>query len=133
MSHFCQNIGKLIQEEFAISGVKAYLSSYLPFKSNDSNVNNRGNCFPRPQAIPLSQRLNPTKEVENNIKAVATSIQIMNDDACCMFTYGITIVEDHVTLWYHSQSHSAMSKHFSFVEMKNLALIHWSLGKPKVT
>ncbi|KAF4563849.1 hypothetical protein EYR36_003093 [Pleurotus pulmonarius] len=39
-----------------------------------------------------------------------------------MFTYGITIVEDRVTLWYHSRSHSMISTPFSFVENPRLLI-----------
>ncbi|KAG9218193.1 hypothetical protein CCMSSC00406_0005874 [Pleurotus cornucopiae] len=206
------DIDKLIQEEFAISGVEAYLSSYLPFEPNDSDIDNvvqllsktasdsavstksvadfsltdfpildtptshehltslaeaiascmlQGRshngftlcvcpnislgpptsnsnskidgCFtsegPRVSrltvfsaACVLMFTLDPTKEVENNIEAVAASIQIMNDDARRMFTYGITIVEDRVTLWYHSRSHSMISEPFSFVENPRLLI-----------
>ncbi|KAG9218181.1 hypothetical protein CCMSSC00406_0010225 [Pleurotus cornucopiae] len=40
MSHFRQGIRELIQEEFSICGVEEYLSSYLPFDVNDSDVGN---------------------------------------------------------------------------------------------
>ncbi|KAJ8701572.1 hypothetical protein PTI98_000336 [Pleurotus ostreatus] len=46
----------------------------------------------------------------------------MNDDARRMFTYGITIVEDRVTLWYHSRSHSMISEPFSFVKNPRLLI-----------
>ncbi|KAF7430412.1 hypothetical protein PC9H_006117 [Pleurotus ostreatus] len=212
MSHFRQGIRELIQEEFAICGVEEYLSSYLPFDVNDSDVGNvvqllsktasnspistnsvaefsdtdfpildtptshehlaslaeaiascmpqgrsrngftlcvRPNislgppasnsnskidgCFtsegPRVSRLTVSSAacvlmftLDPTKEVENNIEGVAASIQIMNDDARRMFTYGITIVEDRVTLWYHSRSHSMISEPFSFVKNPRLLI-----------
>ncbi|KAF7430399.1 hypothetical protein PC9H_006104 [Pleurotus ostreatus] len=212
MSHFRQGIRELIQEEFAICGVEEYLSSYLPFDVNDSDVDNVvqllsktasnspistnpvaefshadlpildtptshehlaslaeaiASCMPQgrsrngftlcvrpnislgPPASNLNSKidgcftsegprvsrltvssaacvlmftLDPTKEVENNIEGVAASIQIMNDDARRMFTYGITIVEDRVTLWYHSRSHSMISEPFSFVKNPRLLI-----------
>ncbi|KAF4582549.1 hypothetical protein EYR38_002675 [Pleurotus pulmonarius] len=70
----------------------------------------------------LEYKLNRAQEIENNKQALSASVQIMNDDVRRMFTYGITIVEDRVTLWYHSRSHSMISKPFSFVENPRLLI-----------
>ncbi|KAL4259871.1 Fungal-type protein kinase domain-containing protein [Pleurotus pulmonarius] len=70
----------------------------------------------------LEYKLDSTQEIENNKQAVSASVQIMNDDVRRMFTYGITIVEDRVTLWYHSRSHSMISTPFSFVENPRLLI-----------
>ncbi|KAF4563857.1 hypothetical protein EYR36_003101 [Pleurotus pulmonarius] len=70
----------------------------------------------------LEYGLNAKQEIENNKQALSASVQIMNDDVRRMFTYGITIVEDRVTLWYHSRSHSIISTPFSFVENPQLLI-----------
>ncbi|KDQ22354.1 hypothetical protein PLEOSDRAFT_1068715 [Pleurotus ostreatus PC15] len=70
----------------------------------------------------LEYKLNPLQEVENNKQALSASVQIMNDDVRRMFTYGITIIRDRVTLWYHSRSHSMISEPFSFVENPQLLI-----------
>ncbi|KAG9218182.1 hypothetical protein CCMSSC00406_0010224 [Pleurotus cornucopiae] len=70
----------------------------------------------------LEYGLNSTQVAENNKQALSASVQIMNDDVCRMFTYGITIIEDCVTLWYHSRSHSMISEPFSFVENPRLLI-----------
>ncbi|KAF8882556.1 hypothetical protein BD779DRAFT_1674902 [Infundibulicybe gibba] len=44
---------------------------------------------------------------DNQIKVVGASNHIMNDDVRRMFTFGITIEDDQMTLWYFSRSHSA--------------------------
>ncbi|KAF4581315.1 hypothetical protein EYR40_002903 [Pleurotus pulmonarius] len=70
----------------------------------------------------LEYKLDSTQENENNKQALSASVQIMNDDVRRMFTYGITIVQDRVTLWYHSRSHSMISTPFSFVENSRLLI-----------
>ncbi|PPQ70828.1 hypothetical protein CVT25_012520 [Psilocybe cyanescens] len=50
------------------------------------------------------------------MQIVSANVQIMNDDVRRMFTFGITIECDEVTLWFHCRSHSADSKPFSFVD-----------------
>ncbi|KDQ22365.1 hypothetical protein PLEOSDRAFT_1051064, partial [Pleurotus ostreatus PC15] len=70
----------------------------------------------------LEYKLNRLQEVENNKQALSASVQIMNDDVRRMFTYGITIIRDRVTLWYHSRSHSMISEPFSFVENPQLLI-----------
>ncbi|KAF4563844.1 hypothetical protein EYR36_003088 [Pleurotus pulmonarius] len=70
----------------------------------------------------LEYKLDSTQEIENNKQALSASVQIMNDDVRRMFTYGITIIEDRVTLWYHCRSHSMISEPFSFVENPRLLI-----------
>ncbi|KDQ22368.1 hypothetical protein PLEOSDRAFT_1098298 [Pleurotus ostreatus PC15] len=70
----------------------------------------------------LEYKLNRLQEVENNKQALSASVQIMNDDVRRMFTYGITIIQDRVTLWYHSRSHSMISEPFSFVKNPQLLI-----------
>ncbi|KAJ8701489.1 hypothetical protein PTI98_000259 [Pleurotus ostreatus] len=70
----------------------------------------------------LEYKLKPLQKVENNKQALSASVQIMNDDVRRMFTYGITIIQDRVTLWYHSRSHSMISQPFSFVKNPRLLI-----------
>ncbi|PPQ89009.1 hypothetical protein CVT25_005108 [Psilocybe cyanescens] len=67
-------------------------------------------------AVVIEQKLSTVKRRENAVQAVSANVQIMNDDVRRMFTFGITIESDEVTLWYHSRSHSAVSERFSFIQ-----------------
>ncbi|PPQ85559.1 hypothetical protein CVT25_006729 [Psilocybe cyanescens] len=69
-------------------------------------------------AVPVEQKVATTEEklIDNNQKILSANVQIMNDDTRRMFTFGITIEADQMTLWYHSRSHSAVSKSFNFVK-----------------
>ncbi|KAF8176470.1 hypothetical protein BJ912DRAFT_1045964 [Pholiota molesta] len=51
-------------------------------------------------AVVFEYTMNSNKSFENNMQAISANVQIMNDDARRMFTFGITIVRDEVTLWY---------------------------------
>ncbi|KAF8879146.1 hypothetical protein BD779DRAFT_1552665 [Infundibulicybe gibba] len=53
---------------------------------------------------------------DNSIKVVGASSHILNDDVRRMFTYGITIEDDEMTLWYFSRSHSVKSASFNYIE-----------------
>ncbi|PPQ81959.1 hypothetical protein CVT25_014688 [Psilocybe cyanescens] len=64
---------------------------------------------------------------KNNTKVVSSNVHIMNEDVRRMFTFGITIECDHMSLWYHSRSHSAVSKPFSFV-YKPLLLVKFFMS-----
>ncbi|PPQ88968.1 hypothetical protein CVT25_005067 [Psilocybe cyanescens] len=73
-------------------------------------------------AVPMEHKLTVQQEYENNRQIVSANVQIMNDDVRRMFTFGITIECDQVTLWYHSRSHSAVSRSFSFVQEPKLLI-----------
>ncbi|KAF8191342.1 other/FunK1 protein kinase [Pholiota molesta] len=73
-------------------------------------------------AVVFEYTMNSNKSFENNMRAISANTQIMNDDARRMFTFGVTIVKDEVTLWYHSRSHSAVSEPFSFVQDPRLLI-----------
>uniref|UniRef100_A0A8H8CNM9 Fungal-type protein kinase domain-containing protein n=1 Tax=Psilocybe cubensis TaxID=181762 RepID=A0A8H8CNM9_PSICU len=66
-------------------------------------------------AVPMEHKVDPAQRYDSNTKVVSANVRIMNDDVRRMFTFGITIERDEVTLWFHSRSHSAISKSFSFV------------------
>ncbi|KAF8641809.1 hypothetical protein AX16_009790 [Volvariella volvacea WC 439] len=53
---------------------------------------------------------------DNRLKVLAAANHVMNDDPRRMFTYGITIEDESVSLWYFSQSHSAKSYSFNFIQ-----------------
>ncbi|KAF8636246.1 hypothetical protein AX17_003731 [Amanita inopinata Kibby_2008] len=55
---------------------------------------------------------------DNRLKIVGAASHIMNDDVRRMFTFGITIEDERMTLWYFSRSHSAKSESFNFIEDK---------------
>uniref|UniRef100_A0A8H7Y5C7 Protein kinase domain-containing protein n=1 Tax=Psilocybe cubensis TaxID=181762 RepID=A0A8H7Y5C7_PSICU len=79
-------------------------------------------------AVPLGFKLSSSKRHENNKKIVSANVQIMNGDVRRMFTFGITIECDQVTLWFHCRSHSAISVPFSFVtEPKKLIKVFMSI------
>ncbi|PPQ81910.1 hypothetical protein CVT25_013763, partial [Psilocybe cyanescens] len=69
-------------------------------------------------AVPIEQKVSTSKtdRLDNNEKILSANVQIMNDDIRRMFTFGITFEADQMTLWYHSRSHSAVSKPFNFVK-----------------
>ncbi|KAJ3488534.1 hypothetical protein NLJ89_g11606 [Agrocybe chaxingu] len=54
-------------------------------------------------------------DVHNCLKIVTAANHVMNDDPWCMFTYGITIEDKDISLWYFSRSHSTKSHHFGFM------------------
>ncbi|PPQ78291.1 hypothetical protein CVT25_011750 [Psilocybe cyanescens] len=66
-------------------------------------------------AVPMEHKLSVNQRFDNNTKVVSANVHIMNEDVRRMFTFGITIECDQMSLWYHSRSHSAVSKPFSFV------------------
>ncbi|KAH9479872.1 hypothetical protein JR316_0008468 [Psilocybe cubensis] len=109
-----------------------YVSSNM-IKSEIDGSNNkidacfmRGEEFAKPSthniAVVIEQKLLPEQRGGNNRQAVSANVQIMNDDVRRMFTYGITIESDLVTVWYHSRSHSAVSEQFSLVKQPELLL-----------
>ncbi|KAF9556345.1 hypothetical protein CPC08DRAFT_641698, partial [Agrocybe pediades] len=53
---------------------------------------------------------------KNNLQVVSANVQIMNADASRMFSFGLTIEEDELRLWYFSRSHSAVSKAVDYVK-----------------
>ncbi|PPQ83150.1 hypothetical protein CVT25_005393 [Psilocybe cyanescens] len=73
-------------------------------------------------AVPMVHKLTVQQVYDNNKQIVSANVQIMNDDVRRMFTFGITIECDQVTLWFHSRSHSAISTSFSFVEEPKLLI-----------
>ncbi|PPQ90042.1 hypothetical protein CVT25_006359 [Psilocybe cyanescens] len=73
-------------------------------------------------AVVIEQKLSTADNRKNALQAVSANVQIMNDDIRRMFTFGITIESDEVTLWYHSRSHSAASERFSFIQNPKLLI-----------
>ncbi|KAH9485685.1 hypothetical protein JR316_0002595 [Psilocybe cubensis] len=73
-------------------------------------------------AVVIEHRPLPKLYQHNALKAVSANVQIMNDDARRMFTFGITVESSEVILWYHCRSHSAVSKRFNLVKKPHLLL-----------
>ncbi|KAJ3532810.1 hypothetical protein NMY22_g7598 [Coprinellus aureogranulatus] len=71
-------------------------------------------------AVIFNYKQDPVDAVNCNDQVVSANVQIMNDDARRMFTYGVTVVDTVVTLWYHGRSHSAVSEPFDFVKSPRL-------------
>ncbi|EAU89880.2 other/FunK1 protein kinase [Coprinopsis cinerea okayama7 len=69
-------------------------------------------------AVPFEFKLNrsPGEVYQNRIQLASHVNHTMTDDARRKWTYGITIENDRVSLWYFSRSHSAKSRSFSMVE-----------------
>ncbi|PPQ79050.1 hypothetical protein CVT25_002359 [Psilocybe cyanescens] len=75
-------------------------------------------------AVPIEQRISTTNKdwLHNNEKMLSANVQIMNDDVRRMFTFGITIEANEMSLWYYSRSHTAVSRPFSFVQSPELLI-----------
>ncbi|EAU89781.2 other/FunK1 protein kinase [Coprinopsis cinerea okayama7 len=73
-------------------------------------------------AVPFEFKLNrsPGEVYQNRIQLASHVNHAMTDDARRKWTYGITIENDRVSLWYFSRSHSAKSRSFSMVEHPDL-------------
>ncbi|KAJ3561933.1 hypothetical protein NP233_g9889 [Leucocoprinus birnbaumii] len=54
--------------------------------------------------------------IQNRKQLVSAASQIMHDDPRRMFTYGITIEDQQMSLWYFDRSHSVKSDPFDFTQ-----------------
>ncbi|KAF4623612.1 hypothetical protein D9613_001475 [Agrocybe pediades] len=61
-------------------------------------------------------RKSKKEKARNNSQVVSANVQIMNADARRMFSFGVTIEEDELRLWYFSRSHSAVSEAVNFAQ-----------------
>ncbi|KAF5363264.1 hypothetical protein D9756_001090 [Leucocoprinus leucothites] len=53
---------------------------------------------------------------DNCLKVIGAANHIMNDDSCRMWTYGITIEREMMSVWYFSRSHSVKSAEFDWIK-----------------
>lgn len=71
---------------------------------------------------------------DNRLKMVSAANHCLNNDPTRTHTYGVTIENDLVRLWYFSRSHSVLSEPFSFMKnIKTFVCVMLSLlfAKPK--
>ncbi|KAF9560248.1 hypothetical protein CPC08DRAFT_723418 [Agrocybe pediades] len=66
--------------------------------------------------IPVACEWKLRKTPDNKKEVVSANVQIMNADASRMFSFGMTIEEDELRLWYFSRSHSAVSIAVDYVK-----------------
>ncbi|KAF8870816.1 hypothetical protein BD779DRAFT_509185 [Infundibulicybe gibba] len=61
---------------------------------------------------------------DNRKKILSASNHIINDDIRRMFTFGITVEGDEMSVWYFSRSHSVKSTPFNFIQnLKDLTAV----------
>ncbi|KAF5363270.1 hypothetical protein D9756_001096 [Leucocoprinus leucothites] len=53
---------------------------------------------------------------DNRLKIISAASHIMNNDPCRMWTYGISIEKDMMSVWYFSRSHSMKTDGFNWIE-----------------
>ncbi|KAG8929939.1 hypothetical protein FRC01_003486 [Tulasnella sp. 417] len=67
-------------------------------------------------AVPFEFKTRERDFLDNRKKLLGATTFCMNDDACRMHVYGITIEDSNMTVWYFSRSHSAKSPAFDFTK-----------------
>ncbi|KAF5363266.1 hypothetical protein D9756_001092 [Leucocoprinus leucothites] len=53
---------------------------------------------------------------DNRLGVISAASHIMNNDPCRMWTYGISIEKDMMSVWYFSRSHSVKTDGFNWIE-----------------
>ncbi|KAG2009036.1 other/FunK1 protein kinase [Coprinopsis cinerea AmutBmut pab1-1] len=114
------NLGRAICKALEKAGIKPNAHIIRMFRDNQLKSPINGSIRNTDVAVAFEFKSTRVLEMEDPIHVALQASDAINDDARRKFVLGITIEDDHVSLWYFSRTNSAKSMSFSIVERADL-------------